>query len=152
MISSPHEQQLNLPPYPFRLKQETGKTYIFDELRKKFLLCTPEEWVRQHLVQYLIRHKNYPKSLISLESGLEVYERKRRSDLLVYRRDGHPFMLIECKAPGVKIGPAVFDQIVAYNTTYRVPFLLVSNGLDHYCCAIDYETKSWIFVEDIPEY
>lgn len=143
---------LNLPAYPFRLKQESNATYIFDEIRKKFLLLTPEEWVRQHLVQFLIRDKNYPRSLIKLEGGLKLNSLQKRSDILLFNRSGKKIMLVECKAPSVKISQNTFDQVARYNFIHRVQWLVVSNGLQHFCCEIDFEKGSYHFVEELPVY
>ncbi len=143
---------LNLPPYPFRIKQEAGSTFIFDEIRRKFMVLTPEEWVRQHLVQYLIGGKHYPKSLIKLEGGLKLNSMQKRSDILIFNNLGEKLMLVECKAPSVKITQDTFDQVARYNVVHRVKWLIVSNGLQHFCCAINIEDKSWQFVNEIPAY
>ena len=143
---------LNLPEYPFRIKQESNAMYIFDDIRKKFLLLTPEEWVRQHLVQFLIRDKKYPRSLIKLEGGLKLNSLQKRSDILLFNSSGEKILLVECKAPSVKISQDTFDQIARYNFIYRVKWLLVSNGLQHFCCEIDFENESYRFVEELPEY
>lgn len=143
---------LNLPEYPFRIKQESSAMYIFDEIRKKFLLLTPEEWVRQHLVQFLIRDKKYPRSLIKLEGGLKLNSLQKRSDILLFNSSGEKILLVECKAPSVKISQNTFDQIARYNFIHRVKWLLVSNGLQHFCCEIDFEKESYRFVEELPEY
>lgn len=143
---------LNLPPYPIRIKQEENGTYIFDVIRKKFLLLTPEEWVRQHLVHFLMEEKKYPKSLIQLEGGLKLNNLQKRSDILIFNNSGEKIVLVECKAPSVKISQDTFDQIARYNFVHRVKWLLVSNGLTHYCCEINFENSSYRFLEDIPEY
>lgn len=143
---------LNFPPYPFRLKQEAGKTYIFDELRKRFLLLTPEEWVRQHLVKFLIEEKNYPRTLIKLEGGLKVNALQKRSDILLFNLRGEKVMLVECKAPSVKITQETFDQVARYNSVHRVHWLIVSNGLQHYCCQVDFTNGSYHFTDTIPAY
>lgn len=145
-------QPLNLPSYPFRLKKADGAVYIFDEVRKKFLVLSPEEWVRQHLVQFLILHKNYPRSLFRLEGGLKLHSMQKRSDIVIYNTAGEKILLAECKAPSIKISQQAFDQIARYNMVYRVPLLLVSNGINHYCCRIDFETSSYTFIEEIPPY
>lgn len=141
---------LNFPAYPFRLQEKEGKLYIFDELRKKHLLCTPEEWVRQHLLQFMVREKHYPRSLIRIEGGLSVYERNRRSDVLFFSSGGEKYLLAECKSPAVKISNRVFDQVAMYNTLHRAKYLMVTNGLEHYCCKMDYERQSYTFEADIP--
>lgn len=143
---------LNFPEYPFRIKQKNNATYIFDEIRKKFLLLSPEEWVRQHLVQFLIRDKKYPRSLIKLEGGLKLNSLQKRTDILLFNNSGEKILLVECKAPSVKISQDTFDQIARYNFIHRVKWLLVSNGLQHYCCEIDFDNKSYRFVEELPEY
>lgn len=143
---------LNLPQYPLRIKQDDKGIYIFDDIRKKFLVLTPEEWVRQHLVHFLIREKKYPKSLIRLEGGLKLNSRQKRSDILIFNNTGEKILLVECKAPSVKISQNAFDQIARYNFVHRVQWLLVSNGIQHYCCEIDFKNNSYRFVEDLPEY
>ena len=143
---------LNLPPYPIRIKEEENGTYIFDVIRKKFLLLTPEEWVRQHLVHFLVEEKKYPRSLIQLEGGLKLNNLQKRSDILIFNNIGQKIVLIECKAPSVKISQETFDQIARYNFIHQVKWLVVSNGLQHYCCAIDFENQSYRFVEELPEY
>lgn len=143
---------LNLPSYPLRIKQENTGTYIFDEIRKKFLLLTPEEWVRQNLVQFLIRDKKYPRSLIKLEGGLKLNSLQKRSDILLFNNLGEKILLVECKAPAVRITQDTFDQIARYNFIHKVQWLLVSNGLQHFCCEIDFEKETYRFVEELPEY
>ncbi len=143
---------LNLPSYPFRFKQALGKNLIFDEIRKKFLVLTAEEWVRQHLVQYLIHVKKYPRSLIKMEGGLKLNALQKRSDILLYNNIGQKIMLVECKSPSVKIDQDTFDQIARYNVVHRVQWLFVSNGLEHYCCEIDLANSNYRFVEEAPVY
>lgn len=143
---------LNLPAYAAKIQQDGTKLYIFDELRKKQLVLTPEEWVRQHWVQHLIRAKRCPKSLIKLEGGLKVNTMPRRSDLVVFDTGGNKILLAEFKAPSVKITQATFEQIARYNTVHRIPFLLVSNGLQHYYCRIDFERGSFEFIADLPDF
>ena len=144
--------QLNLPPYSFKIKQESSVHFIFDEIRKKYLVLTPEEWVRQHLVQYIIREKKYPKSLIKLEGGLKLNSLQKRTDVVVFNNLGQKILMIECKAPSVKISQETFNQIARYNIVHKVPLLLVSNGLNHYYCKINFEEKSFQFIEDLPAY
>lgn len=144
--------QLNLPAYDFKLDKTDGKTSIFDPVRKKYLFLTPEEWVRQHFVNFLTMHLNYPKSLIKLEGGLKYNKMSRRSDVVVFNRQGNPFMLIECKAPAIKITQKVFDQAAAYNATIKAKYLVVTNGLQHFCCHIDQEKASFSFISDIPPF
>ncbi|QEC53949.1 type I restriction and modification enzyme subunit R-like protein [Anseongella ginsenosidimutans] len=143
---------LNFPPYPFRLQEREEKLYIFDELRKKHLLCTPEEWVRQHLIRYMIKQKQYPRGLVQIEGGLSVNERKRRCDVLFFGSRGQEYLLAECKSPAVKISDKVFAQAALYNTKHKAKYLLVTNGLHHFCCEMDYEGHSYRFMEQIPAF
>lgn len=143
--------QLNLPFYNLTLKEENGNHFIFDDIRKKFLRLTPEEWVRQNFVKYLIDQKKYPASLIIIEKGLKLIELTKRADILIYKGSS-PILLVECKAPTVKISQDTFDQISRYNLTFKVPYLMVTNGMSHYCCQIDFETNSYHFLEEIPEF
>ena len=141
--------QLNLPFYNITLKEENGNHFIFDDIRKKYLRLTPEEWVRQNFVKYLIDEKKYPASLIVIEKGLKLNELTKRADVLIYK-DSYPILLVECKAPTVKINQNTFDQISRYNLTFKVPYLMVTNGMNHYCCQIDFENNSYHFLEEIP--
>lgn len=145
-------EPLNLPPYPFKLTQKESQLFIFDELRKKNLVLTPEEWVRQHFIQFLIQEKNYPKSLIKLEGGIKLNKLQKRTDILIYSKTGVPEILIECKASSVKIDQKVFDQIARYNLIHQVKYLVVSNGLAHYYCEMDYESQSYRFLPELPNY
>jgi len=142
--------KLNLPSYSFKTRQDADKTYIFDEIRKKFLLLTPEEWVRQNFIRYLTGEKGFPASLMIIERGLKVNRNPFRADLLVCDRMGAPLLVVEFKAPAVKITQAAFDQIARYNMRFRVPYLIVSNGLSHFCCKIDLMSESYIFLKEIP--
>jgi hypothetical protein len=128
---------LNFPKYPFRIREENRQSYIFDELRKKFILLTPEEWVRQHAVKFLISERNYPASCIAIERKFTVNRLSKRFDALVFDTAGRPRMLVECKAPGVLISDAVMQQIAAYNLRFKVDYLLLSNGLRHLVCGLN---------------
>lgn len=143
---------LNLPAFRHQLRQQVGRTTIFDTIRKKYVALTSEEWVRQHFVNYLIHHLKYPKALIRIEAGLRYNQTQRRSDIVVYSREGTPFMVIECKAPSVALSATVFEQVAVYNQSLRAPYMTVTNGLDHYCCRMDYETSTYAFMEAMPEY
>lgn len=143
-------QKLNLPSFNFRIKTEAEKNYIFDPVRKKFVWLTPEEWVRQHFIQFLIQDKKYPQSLMVLEKQILLNGKVFRFDLLVYRRNGHPLLIAEFKAPQVKITQDTFDQVVRYNMALKVELVIVSNGLKHYVCAIDYSTGSYSFLKEVP--
>lgn len=145
-------QPLALPPYPFKLTDQNGQLFIFDEIRKKQIMLTPEEWVRQHFVQYLIGEKNYPKTLIKLEGGLKLHGMAKRSDIVVFNPLGQKTLMVECKAPDVVIDQKVFDQIARYNITHQIKLLVVSNGLQHYYCNIDFETRKYRFIEELPAY
>jgi hypothetical protein len=125
---------------------------IFDEIRKKFIILTPEEWVRQHVVQFLLEEKKYPKSLINVEKVLKVNGLRKRYDVVVFNSDGSIFILIECKAPEIKISQATFDQIARYNMTMNSEFLMVTNGLNHYFCQMDFENEKYTFLENLPNY
>lgn len=144
-------KKLNLPPYAIKTKQEGGKHYIFDSIRKKYLILTPEEWVRQNFIQYLIHEKGYPAGLIIIEKGLKLNELQKRADALVYKFD-QPYVLIEFKAPEVKITQETFEQIARYNRVFKVPYLIVSNGMDHYCCQLNMEESSFSFLQEIRAY
>ena len=145
-------QKLNLPEYSFRIKTTEGKSFIFDSLRKKFVRLTPEEWVRQNFVQFLIAEKKYSVSLIAVEAGVNVNNNPQRADLVVFNRSGNPLLVAEFKAPEVKINQQTFDQIVRYNMELKVPFLIVSNGMQHFCCKIDYTDNSYAFLPEIPDF
>ena len=145
-------QQLNLPSYPFKIKNENGKPFIFDQLRKKYVALTPEEWVRQHFTSFLISEKGYPASLIANEHPICINGHKRRCDTVVYNNHGHPVVIVEYKAPYVAITQETFNQIALYNIKFKVGYLIVSNGLQHYCCRMNYENMTYEFLPDIPSY
>ncbi|MGB0895762.1 MAG: type I restriction enzyme HsdR N-terminal domain-containing protein [Flavobacteriaceae bacterium] len=145
-------QQLNFSSYKFRFKNSENKLSIFDVIRKKFIIITPEEWVRQHCVQFLIQEKHYPKSLINVEKELFVNGQKKRYDIVVFHPNGNINILIECKAPKVTITQTTFDQIARYNLTLNANVLMVTNGLQHYYCQMDFEEKRYNFLVDIPTY
>ncbi|RFN57650.1 type I restriction enzyme HsdR N-terminal domain-containing protein [Marixanthomonas ophiurae] len=142
--------QLNFPKYQFRFKSSENKTLIFDEIRKKFIILTPEEWVRQHVIQFLISEKKYPKSLINVEKQLKVKDTIKRYDVVIYNRDGSIFLIVECKAPSIAITQQTFDQIARYNLVANATYLMVTNGLEHYYCQMDYENEKYIFLRDLP--
>lgn len=142
---------LNLPKYQFRTKNEDGKTYILDEQRKKYVRLTPEEWVRQHMVKFLTNSKKYPSQLIVNEGIVELNGMSKRFDTVIYDRQGKPQLIAEYKAPSVKITQKTFDQIASYNMKLHVDYLLVSNGLSHYCCKVNWENNQYTFLQEIPE-
>lgn len=145
-------QQLNFPSFSFRFKNSENKVSIFDAIRKKFIILTPEEWVRQHVVQFLMIEKNYPKSLLNIEKVLQVNGLRKRYDIVVYNSDGTIHILIECKAPEVTISQSTFDQIAQYNMTLQSNYLMVTNGLNHYFCQMDNENEKYQFLTELPNY
>jgi len=145
-------EKLNLPNYNFNIKLEGQRKLIFDSIRKKFVVLTPEEWVRQNFISYLAEVKNYPKGLIAVEKKVDVNRMPQRSDIVLYNNKAIPLMIVECKAHSVKISQETFNQIARYNMKLRVPYLVVTNGLDHFCCHINYEENSFRFIPEIPDY
>jgi len=143
-------QNLNFPSYNFRFKNCENKVSIFDDIRKKFIILTPEEWVRQHIVQFLLQEKKYPKSYINVEKLIKVNDLNKRYDIVVFKPNGELFLLIECKSPDVKITQETFDQIARYNLKLNAQFLMVTNGLNHYFCQMDFEKETYIFLEELP--
>ncbi len=143
---------LNLPAYGARTKADRNRMLIFDGIRKKYVALTPEEWVRQHVINYLITEKGCPSTLISVEMPLKYVRWDKRSDVLVNNRNGQPLMLVECKAPEVIITQKVFEQIAIYNTTIHAPFLMVTNGLQHYCLSAATDVAPAYFLNEIPDY
>ncbi|MFL5765494.1 MAG: type I restriction enzyme HsdR N-terminal domain-containing protein [Bacteroidia bacterium] len=141
-----------MPPYEFKFKQVSELVQIFDAFRKKYVVLTPEEWVRQNFLQYLVNEKAFPASLIAVEIGLKYNQLKKRADILVYDKQGKPFLMVECKAPEVAISQDTFDQVARYNMAFRVKYLVVTNGLNHFCCAMDYDTGSYQYLETIPAF
>ena len=145
-------QQLHFPSYSFRFKNSENKVAIFDDIRKKFIILTPEEWVRQHTIQYLLQEKNYPKSYLNVEKLLKIIDLSKRYDIVVFQPDGTIFLLVECKAPEVKISQQTFDQIARYNLTLKAKYLMVTNGLNHYFCQMDFEKEKYVFLDELPEF
>ena len=145
-------QNLNFPPYSFRLKNSENNTHIFDVIRKKFVVLQPEEWVRQHCIQYLLQEKNYPISLINVEKVVLINGLKKRYDIVVFNPDGSITLVVECKAPKVNISQSSFDQIARYNLTLKAPYLMVTNGLNHYFCTMNHDLRNYEFLETLPNY
>ncbi|MDR2824762.1 MAG: type I restriction enzyme HsdR N-terminal domain-containing protein [Prevotellaceae bacterium] len=143
---------LNLPEYSFSVKKENGKPQIFDSQRKKYVALTPEEWVRQHFVRFLIEEKHFPSARVAVEYTLKINDLERRCDVVVFDRNGTPQIIIELKSPQIAISQAVFDQIAVYNSKLKVNYFMVSNGLQHYCCRVDTENSRYEFLAEIPEY
>ena len=143
--------ELNLPRYKFKTKNEAGRLMIFDRCRKKHVALTPEEWVRQNFVEYLINEKRYPPGLISNESTVHLNGLRKRCDTVIYNRNGQPEIIVEYKAPNVTITQETFDQIAMYNFKMQVRYLIVSNGMNHFCCKINYEEMHYEFLREVPE-
>jgi hypothetical protein len=144
--------RLNLPHYPFRIKSKENKLYIFDRNRKKEIVLTDEEWVRQHFVEYLVNEKKYPRSLIAIEKQCTVENMTKRTDIIVFDRTGQVNIIVECKAPKIRIQQDTFDQIARYNLKLKANFLIVTNGLEHFYCQMDHKEQEYRFLNDIPDY
>lgn len=144
-------QSLNFQPYQFRFKNSENKVAIFDEVRKKFIILTPEEWVRQHVVHYLMKEKNYPKSWVNVEKQIKINGLTKRYDVVVFNPDGSIYLLVECKAPEIKINQNTFDQIARYNMVIKAQYLMVTNGLEHYFCQMDYKNEKYHFLQELPQ-
>lgn len=146
-------RKLNLPEHPIKTRfAHNGKIEVFDEFRKKYILLTAEEWVRQQFLWYLVKSKKYPASLIIVEKGLKINRLQKRFDAVVYNKKGRPAMLIEFKAADVGLDQKVFEQIAVYNMLLHVKYLIISNGLQHFCCAMDYDKQQYNFLNEIPQY
>jgi hypothetical protein len=144
--------ELNLPEYPFKITLKDNQYFIFDEIRRKHLVLTPEEWVRQHFIQFLIREKKFPRSLIQIEGGLSLNQLHKRTDIVMFNTSGERLMIVECKAPAIKITQAVFDQAARYNSVHKAPWLAVTNGLKHCYARIDHQAGTFSFCEDLPDF
>ena len=144
--------QLNLPPYQLRVRETNGRKQLIDILRRKYVALTPEEWVRQHFIHYLIDHKGYPAPLLANEVPLQVGEKKVRADSVLYDNQLRPRMIIEYKAPTIPLTQKVFEQISVYNLLLHVDYLIISNGIDTYICKMDYDSQTYTFLEAIPDY
>ena len=144
--------QLNLPNVALKTKLVEGTTQVFDAVRKKYLVLTPEEWVRQHFIHYLNKEKNYPLGLMGVEQMVKYNGMQTRADIVLYTADGKPNVIVECKAPNVKITQDAFNQIAKYNFKLKVEFLVVTNGMQHFCCKMDYENNKITFLEEVPAF
>ena len=140
---------LNLPSFEYKLKEVNGKVWIFDGIRKKYIVLTPEEWVRQHFINYLIQHLNYPKALFKVETGLSYNQLAKRSDIIVFNRQGEPWMVIECKAPHIQLDEQAARQASMYSKTLNVRYLVLTNGIKHLCFDVLQELKH---LAELPEY
>ncbi len=145
-------QRLNLPDHGVKLRHDADGDRVWDPLRKKWLVCTPEEWVRQHVLNHLVHDLGCPASLTSQEHTISLNGLTKRADIVVHGRDGKPLLLVECKAPHVKVDQKVFEQAARYNLVFRVPFLMVSNGLVHYCCSVDHVSGAVHFLPKVPSF
>lgn len=145
-------QSLNFPAYDFRFKNSENKVHIFDTIRKKFVVLQPEEWVRQNVVQFLIHEKKYPKSLINVEKQLTINTLKKRYDIVVFDPMGNITVLVECKSPKITMNQQTFDQIARYNMLLNAKFLMVTNGLQHFYCKMDFSKEKYTFLEQIPDF
>jgi hypothetical protein len=145
-------EELVFPPFDYKIINENGKVAIFDIIRKKHVILTPEEWVRQHLVHYFINELNYPKSLISVEDSLKVNKMQKRSDIIIYNREGQLFMLVECKSAKIKLNQSSMIQLSNYNQKYHSEYLALTNGVQVYVCKMDYENKKSEYLEQFPSF
>ena len=144
--------ELNLPQYDFRTGTIDGKEVIYDDLRQSYVRLTPEEWVRQHVVRYLIDERAYPGGLLSVEHAFTYQDMPRRADIVVFSRKASPMLMIECKAPSVPIGQTTFDQVARYNKVINAAYLAVTNGLKHYCSRLDHNAGTYEFLDNIPHF
>jgi len=145
-------KQLNLPSYSFKTKTKNGVEFIFDGIRNKYVVLTPEEWVRQHMIRFFIEEKFFPKTLIGVEVQLKVNNILNRADIVLHDKQGNPLVIVECKAPSVTISQITFDQIARYNMKLKVEYLFITNGLKHFCCKVDFEKNSYSFLKEIPAF
>jgi hypothetical protein len=145
-------QSLNFPAFEFRTRLQNGRNEIFDPVRRRFVALTPEEWVRQHLILLLHQVKGYPLSVLGVEKQLLLNRQPKRFDLVIFRRNGEPLLLAECKAPGIEISEKTFDQAARYNLLLHAEYFLITNGMDHYTCRLDYEHRRYVFIPDIPDF
>lgn len=144
--------KLNLPTYDYKLQKADGKVWIFDVIRKKYIVLTPEEWVRQHFINYLLTEFNYPRSLLKVEGGLTYNQLSKRSDIVVFDRNGNPWMIVECKAPNLNLSPDTLHQAAVYNSSLRAKYLTVTNGLVHLCAAINWNENKTSLLDKLPQY
>ena len=145
-------QPLNLPTYKFKIKSNENKYSIFDIVRKKYVFLTPEEWVRQHFIHFLIEEKKYPISLIAVEKKVTINNLTKRTDILIFNAEGSPNIIVECKAPSIKLNQETFDQIARYNLKLNANYLIVTNGLEHFFCSMDKKNEQYLFLKDFPNY
>jgi hypothetical protein len=144
--------QLNLPPFDYKVKAEAQRKLIFDAVRRKYVALTPEEWVRQHVIHFLITEKNVPQNLIGVEKGLTILGRTRRVDVVVFDRNGQPALLVECKAPTVAINPQVYTQAAVYTYGFGIDYIMLTNGINHHYLQIDKTAQRVEEVVELPAY
>ncbi|MEO5645451.1 MAG: type I restriction enzyme HsdR N-terminal domain-containing protein [Bacteroidia bacterium] len=144
--------RLNFPHYDFRLRENNSRPEIFDEVRKTWVTLTPEEWVRQHVVKWIVEEKKYPASLLAVEKSITVNGLTKRCDVVAFNREGKPVLVIECKAHDVEISQSVFDQAARYNLTLNVNLFLLTNGINHFCCVADHAKQSYNFLKELPDF
>ena len=153
LAAMPHQMPpLNLPPYAFCVQERAGKAFIFDAIRKKHVRLTPEEWVRQHFIRFLVEEQQVPAALIAIEMGFTYQQMPRRADVVVHARTGAPLLMVECKAPDVAVRQATFDQVARYNKVVQAKYLVVTNGLVHYCWSLDPAAHTYHFLDELPAY
>ena len=144
--------KLNLPEFDYKLKKADGKVWIFDVIRKKYIVLTPEEWVRQHVVHYLLADRKYPRSLIKVEGGLVYNQLQKRTDIVVFDRQGKPWMIVECKSPALPVSVATLTQASVYNSALQAEYLAVTNGLIHFCARVDWQLRTTVLLPDFPPF
>jgi hypothetical protein len=144
--------KLNLPDFEYSIKKDDGKVWIFDVIRKKYLVLTPEEWVRQHFIHYLITELKYPKSLIKVEGGLTYNQLSKRSDIVIFDREARPWMVVECKSPELPINESVLRQASVYNTTLKASYLVVTNGMKHFCALVNWQENKTELLRELPQF
>jgi hypothetical protein len=144
--------KLNLPSFDYKLKKAEGKVWIFDGIRKKYIVLTPEEWVRQHFIHYLIDELKYPRALLKVEGGLTFNELRKRSDIVVFDRQGKPWMIVECKSPDLKLSETTLRQASVYNSTIKAKYLTITNGLTHICAVVNWIEGKTEQLNSLPEY
>ena len=141
--------ELSLPAFEYKVKKQNGSPMIYDVIRKKYVALTPEEWVRQHIIHFLINHRSYPASLIAVEKEIDLYGLRRRFDLVCYDRKGEPYLIVECKAPSVELSQKVFDQVFGYNLIMAARYIAITNGIKHYCGCVD-DARNFAFLAEFP--
>lgn len=145
-----HLIELNLPQVNFRIREEGQSKQIFDSVRKRFVALTPEEWVRQHFIHFMINEKKYPASLMGVEMQVKVNELSQRADIVIFQRDGKPWLIVECKAPTINVDQDTFYQAARYNISLQVPFIVITNGIEHYC--LQFDGKNFNYLDDLPPF